>query len=326
LPQDFTETRSRRRADKDDRERRPHRARAEDDRPDDEARFRRGTADDEYDDYRRRPRRRRDADGDWEDDYRPRRRRWGLEGLSDDYAIELGVWFDYAKEHYTAVLGPMIGYLLLRVLFTLPENIPLIGPVIALAMLFVTPALDAGYAIVAIAQFRGKRWSFGDFFAGFRWYGSLLGNFWLKVALCILCMAPSLLLFLILVFLAAAARTPVPIWLALVVGIINFVPAIYVMVRASCFDVQLIVDRDCGPWEAIQGSWQLSRGHFWGLFGVSLVLGLIVVAGLLACFVGALFAWPFTVMTWNAGYLAVTGSAPRRLSRRDYAEDDHDEI
>ncbi len=58
----------------------------------------------------------------------------------------------------------------------------------------------------------------------------------------------------------------------------------------------------------MKANWELTRGHFWGLFGVSLLLGLIILGGVLACLIGALFALPYTMLILNAGYLLITGA------------------
>jgi hypothetical protein len=283
---------------------------------------RRRSADDEWDDAERLPRRRRAAGDAYEDDYEPPiRRGLGLQGLSSDYAIDIGTWFNFAKEHYSAVLGPMIGFMMIQVLIGLVEMIPIVGVLIQLAMLFINPALNAGYAIVALAQLKGKRWSFGDFFSGFNWYGALLGNFWLTIAMMLVCLLPALITLGIVAALASATRTPELFWVAGIVAFVNSVLAIYVVVRATSFSVQLIVDRDCGAVESIKGSWELTSGHFWGLFGIALLLGLMVLGGLLACGIGALFVMPLVVLTWNAGYLIITGNEPpRRSISRDEEE------
>jgi hypothetical protein len=92
--------------------------------------------------------------------------------------------------------------------------------------------------------------------------------------------------------------------------LVNSCAAIYVVLRSTWFNVPLIIDRGLGPIEAIKGSWQLSRGHFWSLFGVSLVLGIILFAGLMSCLIGILFAAPQVMLTWTAGYLLIAGTRP----------------
>jgi hypothetical protein len=235
---------------------------------------------------------------DEEEAPRPRKR------LSSNYSISAGEWFEYAKIHYSSVLGPMIGYMLI---FGLIFGIPYLG---GLLQLIIGPPLQAGFVIVSLAQLKGKRWSFGDFFSGFNWYGPLMGNFYLQILIAIGCMLPSL----ILLAVAAISKSDTMMQIVVIFAVVNELALIYVAIRTNCFGIQLIVDRNYGPIDAIKGSWTLSQGHSLGLFGMSLLLVLIVFAGVLACCIGVLFTAPFAVMAYNAGYLLIAGTRPPRRS------------
>jgi len=227
-----------------------------------------------------------------------------MSGLSNKYSIEIGRWFQIAGAHYSSVLGPMIGYtLILGVIFIVPY-------LNGLLMLFIGPPLFAGHTIVALAQLKGKRWTFGDFFSGFNYYGPLLGNFWLTLLLALGCMLPGIVVSLIIWLAANALKVPVLSVVIVPIVLANYAAAIYVVTRATCFCMPLIIDRNCGALEAMKASWELSRGHFWGLFGTHLVLGIIAGAGILLCFVGVLFTVPFAIMAQVAGYMLIAGSRP----------------
>jgi membrane-anchored glycerophosphoryl diester phosphodiesterase (GDPDase) len=100
------------------------------------------------------------------------------------------------------------------------------------------------------------------------------------------------------------------VWFGLVAAIV-FVPvAIYVGVRIGFFGPYLIIDRDFGPLEAIQESWDLTTGHFWGLLGVTLLLGLMASAAYAAAVVPLLFVLPLTGLVRSAGYLLAGGTRP----------------
>ena len=90
--------------------------------------------------------------------------------------------------------------------------------------------------------------------------------------------------------------------------------------------------------EAIHGSWILSEGHFWGLFGMNLLLGLIMfVAGALVTALSVVlgvigfsvtpspsvllisilvpisvpfFIFPFIMLSLSAGFLHIAGRRP----------------
>jgi predicted Zn finger-like uncharacterized protein len=296
-----------------------------------ERRRRRPVPEDDYDDepvdeeeHEERPRRRRrfeDEEEELPEEELDRPRR-GLRGLNGEYSIDLGQWFEIAKENYGAVLGPMIGYMFVALIIDIAlAVIPFVGPFISL---FVDPPLQAGYTIVALAQLKGKRWSFGDFFSGFQWYGTLLANFWLTLLIVLGCMVPTVAVFI----LAAISRSDALLFVAFGVALVNLVILLFVTIRTTLFNVQIIVDRKCGPIEAIQGNWALTQGHTLGLLGVSILVGLIAFAGVLLCGIGALFTVPFAIMIMNSGYLLIGGSRPPRRTaarRRRLREEEYDE-
>ena len=255
--------------------------------------------------------------------------RTGLAGLRvRPYSIDLGQWFHYASAHYTAVLWPMIGYQLL-----LPIMAFLLFVCGFFGIFIVLPPLAAGFAIVSLAQLKGKPWTFGDFFSGFHWFGSILGHALLMIpivfGLVLLCVLPAA----IMGGLAAAAKAPPLAILAAPLILAGLCMILYVLIRICAFPSQLIVDRNLGPIEAIKGSWALSRGHFWGLFGMGLLLVLINWAGNMLCGIGQFFTLPFTILVWNAGYLLVAGTKrpvepqpyPHETDYRQLARDDSPE-
>jgi hypothetical protein len=214
----------------------------------------------------------------------------------------------------------MIGYTFISFLISLVISvIPFAGGLIGF---LINPALQAGFMVVAVAQLKGERWSFGDFFGGFRFYGPILVSTFLVVVVSLVCFAPMIAV----VFMAVASRSGAMVAVAVIVGVVDLLASMFIIVRLSFFSVPLIVDRALGPIEAIQGSWTLSRGHSLGLVGVSILLGLINLAGAMLCLVGVLFSAPLVYLTTAAGYLLVAGTRPPlrqpRGSRRSEEYDD----
>jgi hypothetical protein len=252
-------------------------------------------------------RRRGDSYGEGgHDEDRPVR---GLEGVTERYAIDLREWLRYARAHWSAVLGPMIGYYFIVQLISFAAGIiPFAGICVQLLLM---PPLQAGFYVVALAQLTGKPWTFGDFFAGFHKYGPLLVYFLLTI----LCVLPPVLLTIGAVAGAVAAADAagvredgVLVGVGIAAGILPFFLTVYISVRTSIFGWLLILDRDCEGLEALKGSWAMTRGHFWGLLGVQMVLGLINLGGLLLLIVGVLFTFSFTLLAMTAGYLLIAGT------------------
>jgi hypothetical protein len=260
----------------------------------------------------------------------------GLEGLSNTYSITIGEWFRYAQAHWSAVVGPMIGYLLLYILITIGLVITCVG---IPALIFLVPPLAAGFTLVPLAQLKGERWTFGDFFGGFRQYWPVFGGTWLVILLTSLWPLPGIVLQQVgeakyqaeanaqlRARLEANQDNPFaevagmqqqqqvhledPLVVSgLVLRLIGQLVGLYFSVRCL-FAVPLILDRKCGAVECIQGSFLLTGGHFWGLLGVLLLLGLINVGGLLLCGIGLLLTIPFTQLVLVAGYLFIAGTRP----------------
>jgi predicted Zn finger-like uncharacterized protein len=282
-------------------------------------------ADEDREEFEARPPRRRAVNEEEEDEEQERA---GPLSLSNNYRIDIGQWFELAKDNYGAVLGPMIGYTLILMVIGWGANIvglliPIVGPLISL---FIQPPLQAGYTVVCLAQIQGKRWSFGDFFGGFRWYGQLLAIFLLRILIGGVCMVPSILVFIILAVAGMMMKSPGVLLLGIAFAFLNFLAAIYVCVRTMCFNVPLIIERGLGPIEAIQASWTVSRGHFWGLFGSYLLFIILGWIGILGCGIGLLFTWPLFHLGTTAGYILIAGKrGPRRRRRVSYqAEDEGD--
>jgi hypothetical protein len=259
----------------------------------------------------------------------------GLEGLSNDYSIDIGEWFRYGWAHVWAVMGAMIGYFFLYLLMIVGLVITCVG---ILALPILVPPLSAGFTIVGLAQLKGERWTFGDFFGGFRQFGPILGGVWLAFLLTGLWTVPGSMLQQVgqmkyqaednarlQARIEANKDDPIgeiarsmgeqqrlhledPVVLAgFVLTQIGQLVGLYFQIRCM-FVMPLIVDRNCGPVECIQGSFRLTRGHFWGLLGVALLLGLINLAGIIPCGLGLLFTAPFTCMVILAGYLLIAGT------------------
>jgi hypothetical protein len=266
---------------------------------------------------------RRSADLD-RDDYGPARRRGyeevdedyprvdGPRGepgeLSSNYKIDIGQWFSIGYQHWGSVLGASIGFSILLFFVVVLCAIPFVG---LLVSLFLLPPLAAGYAIVALAQLKGKRWAFGDFFSGFNWYGSILGVTVLVALIMLACYLPYLIAYIaFLVVPLQGGGPPGPEALLIL-------PALLLTICGVCFfqirymwAIFLVVDRNFGPIQALRGSWKLTQGQFWMTFVVWLLLQLINSAGLMACLVGMLFTVPLTMLVLGAGYLLIAGTQP----------------
>src|SRR5262249_45505651 len=87
---------------------------------------------------------------------------------------------------------------------------------------------------------------------------------------------PVIFLFIALAIGMRGQNNLAPAAVAIMVGcgLIFWLILGYFALRIFLFFVPLVIDRSCSTIEAFQGSWRLTTGHFWGWFGVLLLLGL----------------------------------------------------
>ena len=71
------------------------------------------------------------------------------------------------------------------------------------------------------------------------------------------------------------------------------IPATYFTIRL-CFVVCFIVDQESGASESISQSWTLTKGHFWLIFTLFLIIFALNILGAMALFIGLLFTVPFS--------------------------------
>jgi hypothetical protein len=252
----------------------------------------------------------------YHDDYRKR----DPDGpLSNQYTIDLNRWFSYGAAHYTAILGPAVGFMAILIGITI--GLSFLGSFMELALgtpflnlgvslvnqVFITPLFQAGLAYVCLRQLDGRPWTFADFFAGFR--GRFLGNIIINSLLMNLVMAPIFGLYVGAVVALTKQAPEIALGFLAMIAVLA-IASIYFITRLFYFSLPLILDRGFNAIDAIKGSWTLSEGHFWGLFGMSLLLGLIGAAGICACYIGGLFSIPFMVIVQMAGYMDVAGIDP----------------
>ncbi|WP_291400773.1 DUF975 family protein [Daejeonella sp.] len=82
-------------------------------------------------------------------------------------------------------------------------------------------------------------------------------------------------------------------WELLPVFILIAIPIIFFTIR-FCFVVCFIVDQESGSSEAISQSWTLTKGHFWFISLLFLVMLGLNILGAMALFIGLLFTVPFS--------------------------------
>jgi uncharacterized membrane protein len=79
------------------------------------------------------------------------------------------------------------------------------------------------------------------------------------------------------------------------------------------FTLPLVIDKGLAFWPAMKTSFVMVNKHWWQLFGLTIVVGLVSAAGVLACCVGVLFTAPIGIATVMFAYETIfSESRPAR--------------
>ena len=85
------------------------------------------------------------------------------------------------------------------------------------------------------------------------------------------------------------------------------IPVTYFTIRL-CFVVCFIVDQESGASESISQSWTLTKGHFWFIFVLFLIILGLNILGAMALFIGLLFTVPFSSLILIIAYRTMVNS------------------
>jgi len=95
---------------------------------------------------------------------------------------------------------------------------------------------------------------------------------------------------------------------ALIIGgfFLLIVPAIYLGLAYS-LSLQLIADKGMSPWEALETSRKAITHHWWKLFGLYFVVGLIMFASMIPLGIGLIWTYPMGTLVKGIVYRIIFG-------------------
>lgn len=203
--------------------------------------------------------------------------RQAREVLLQDYRISIGDCMGRAWELLKRDFWFLIGVSVVAGLIGAGGFIPYLS---AVASLIIGGPMIGGLSALYLKKIRGQSASFGDIFLGFGpSFGSLLGAY----LVCMLLTGTGF--------------------------IFCIVPGIYLAV-SWVFTIPLVIDRRMGFWEAMELSRKVVGKHWWKMFGFVIVLGLLGIAGLLACIVGVFVAFAIGQIAFLYAYEDIFHSRP----------------
>ena len=232
-----------------------------------------------------------------------------------DYDLDIGGCvsrgFQLLKDYFSLLFVAALVYLAIEGFLALLSAIPIIGPIFSITNLVIAGPLTGGLMWVFILTLRGQPAEVGDVFAGFRRnFGQLFLGKLIPGLLAGLCFIPFVITAVLLVAVPSAAHhrnpTPEKILILIPIGLVCLIPVIYLQ-TCWTFTLPLIIDRQMDFAAAMKASWRMVNKHWWQVFGLVLLVGLINIAGVLACFVGTLFTIPIGIGAMMCAYETIFG-------------------
>ena len=175
-----------------------------------------------------------------------------------------------------------------------------------IGILLVWPVLGWGMVRFYL-NMTDQKATFNDLFAGFSNYGmTLVGMLVLVIALQVLGLIGQSVQ-----YVGQLAGNDELMLTGLV---INLFWVFGVMIRLY-FAVLYLVDQELGPVEALQASWEATRGQSFKLIGLAIASAAVVFAGLVVFIVGVIPASVMAYLMWTSAYRQVVGR-PEHLDAR----------
>jgi len=230
--------------------------------------------------------------------------------LEHDYELDLGGCiargFELLKNNFALLFLTALVYASIAGFVAGLGMVPVVGALFSIVNMIIAGPLIGGVYYVTLRAVRGQAVEVGDVFTGFRQsFGQLfLGNL-IPSLLAGLCVLPVVIIAVLIVVLPAAAahQDPDPHKLLILIPLVllALIPAVYLQ-TCWVFTVPLIIDRGLDFGAAMRLSWKMVRKHWWQVFGLSVIVGLVNVAGVLLCLVGLLFTVPISIAALMYAY------------------------
>lgn len=218
--------------------------------------------------------------------------------LERDFDLDIGECVsrgaDLLKNNFGIVFGTAAIYLLIQGGISGLGSIPFVGPLISIGSLFVIGHLIAGVYLVTLKTMRNQPTELGEMFVGFKTsYVQLLLCYLVITLITAASAIPGAIMIGVPVFVMAnkEAVDVLMVILAMLGIVVLLVPVIYLTV-IWMFGLPLVIDKGLHFWEAMETSRKVVSKHWFSIFGLLLVIGLINVVGMIFCCVGLFLTFP----------------------------------
>lgn len=226
-----------------------------------------------------------------------------------DYQLDLGGYISQGwrlvKTNFGVLFGGFVIYALIMGAISALGSIPLVGLVFPFVGLVVTGPLLGGLWVLFLHVIRGEAAAAGDVFAGFRRsFAQLFLGYIVPSLLAVLCLTPALMVASITVLPAVIHHHEPNLAQSILVFatmLLCILPVIFLH-TSWMFTLPLIIDRQMDFWLAMKTSWRKVNQHWWQVFGLAVLVGLVNLAGLVACCVGILVTFPIGLAAMMYAY------------------------
>jgi uncharacterized membrane protein len=199
-------------------------------------------------------------------------------------------------------------------------SIPYIGMIFSIANLVIAGPLMGGLYYVFLRTIRGEPADAGDVFAGFRKaFAQLFLGHLVPALLAGLCLIPFAIVLAVTILplathgqfsqlsnqqaLHALAGQLSPAWVLILIAslFVCMLPMLYLQ-TCWAFTLPLIIDKEMDFWTAMKASRTMVKKHWWHVFGLIFLIGLLNLLGVLLCCIGLLFTVPIGYATLMFAY------------------------
>jgi len=216
------------------------------------------------------------------------------------------------QANFGLLFGVTLVYAAIVLALAVLGMIPIAGLLFSAVSFVIGGPLAGGVFYVFILANRGQPTAVGDLFAGFRnCFGQLFLGQLVTSVLSGLCLAPALTVLGIGMMPAVVQHREPSVGVAVAFGVLlllGMIPMVFLSTN-WVFTLPLIIDRQLDFWTAMKTSWRQVSRHWWSVFALLLLGGLVYLAGLLACGVGVLFTAPIVVGAMVLAYETLFRSA-----------------
>lgn len=237
-----------------------------------------------------------------------------------DYDLDIGRCvgdgWNLLKNNFATIFGGVAIFMLIQIGIGALGQIPIAGILVSLGSLIIYGPLMGGLYYFILKNIRGQPAEIGDIFVGFRLaFGQLLLGYIVVALLTGVSALPgmAIMAFPVIMMIRHHTAEAGPVLMATLGFIIMIIPVIYLSV-SWMFSLPLIIDKGMEFWPAMRASRKMVGKHWWLVFGLVVVCGLVNLVGFLACCVGIFISIPIVFGAMMYAYESIFSAPATRAA------------